>query len=721
LPTGITEGVEYYVINKYNTVDDEQVLDVDAFYIATSYANAIEGTKIVTTGSQSGTHGLELVTGASSSTYEEIDYGTFKVVEEKVDMENEKKTLKLFDKMYESLQLYTLTPTYPLTMKAFLEAICTELGWTLGTSSFTHDDLSITAELFGGQGLTYRQILEQIAEASATVMYFNTSDELILKTITNTPVDTITPSEMINFKLEPEWGELNSVVLSRMPQEDNIVQKDDASIVTYGLNEFKIINNAILDGDRATYIGDIYTDLLGLKYYPFESQTIGLGYYEVGDMVSVTDLEATTRSVLITDVEITIDGGFTETLKSRAPDKSTTPYDTAGIIGQTIKNTQIIVDRQQGEIDILTAAVAEGGIPRQADAPADPEVNDLWLDTDNNIIYIWDGSEWQPTSIDPASLADYYTKDETIAQITLTADQINLSVQAVQTVANSALSQADTNSEDIVVIQSDVTQLNLDVDSLDIAVTGVGGSNLLKNSTGLKGTIEEWQEFDEAGALIDADNDGTVVQTTDVENNSESGSAIQIDEQFITQTIPTLVDNTYTFYCRFNKLEDCDLAISGIAGAIPITAGSYVDETWAVFKYQFTATTALTTINISNVSSGAGAYCILADMVCKIGDVNGWVQAPNEVYGKNFKFDKDGFSVTSLTDYFKAVLDNVKLGIYDTSSGADRIMALFGKDASLITQLTAQDEFILQRYQNSASSTRFIPTATGSMIVVNNS
>ena len=48
LPTGLSENTNYYVI--YN--------DADSFWLATSLANAIAGTKIDTSGTQSGTHNL---------------------------------------------------------------------------------------------------------------------------------------------------------------------------------------------------------------------------------------------------------------------------------------------------------------------------------------------------------------------------------------------------------------------------------------------------------------------------------------------------------------------------------------------------------------------------------------------------------------------------------------------------------------------------------------
>jgi hypothetical protein len=577
----------------------------------------------------------------------------------------------------------------------------------------------MASDLFVGIGLSYRDILEDIAEASGTIMYFNGDDELVLREISTDVLETLTTDDVVSLKLEPQWGELNSLVFSRTPQEDNIAVEDEESIAIYGRNEFRVENNLIVDSDRETYITDTFSVLNGIKYYPFEARTVGLGYFEIGDRIKVTDMDSAEYEVLVTDIEVNLSSGMKETVKGSIPDKTTTNYNTAGIIGKQIKRTEIIVDKQGGEIALLSQQISEGGILRQPTAPESPEIDDLWLNTADNRIYIWDGEEWLMTGFDPSILEDYYTKVETEAQIQIASDSITATVEQIEGHLDETQAGVDNNTSNILSLQTNVSTLEQRADSVDLTIEGIGGVNMFKNSVGLKGNIEEWQEFDEDGELINEDNNGTVVQTSDIEENSESGSAIMIEGQYIKQTVPTIVGNPYVVYMRFKKLGGCSLIITGVIDPIEITAGEYVDETWAVFKYKFSAIDPVTTFTISNVGEEVGSYAMLTDIVCKVGDVNGWVQAPNEVYGKNFRFDKDGFTVTSLTDNFKAVLDNVKLGIYDTTSGSDKIMALFSKDRGLMTLLTAQDELVLQRYENNSGAVRFIPTSSGCMITVN--
>lgn len=605
-----------------------------------------------------------------SNVYEYIDYGKFKVVESKVDIAKNQTTLKAFDKMYQALQSFSLSFTYPITMKDLLDDICTELSWTAGYTTFANDDLVIASDIFSNLGLSYRDVLDDIAEASGSIIMFDNEDNLIVKSVSASPLDTLTKDNLFSFKLENKYGPINSIVLSRQPQEDNIVAQDTESIGLHGVNEFKIANNILVDSDRETYIVPVFNQLNDMEYYPFECRTEGLGYFEIGDRINIQNLSGVNHQVVIFDITIELSGGIKETLKAVKPLLSTTQYQYAGIIGQTIKNTQIIVDKQEGEISLI--------------------VNDI----DEN----------------------YYTKDETNTEINLSEQGIISTVSDVSTLAQTALDNTDTNSESITVLQGNITALQQTIDALQLQVQSIGGENLLKNSSGLNTDITIWQELDENGQLIDANNTATIDISTDTQHNTESGSGYKLEEQFIKQTVPTIIGLTYTLYLRFKKLDDCSISISGIISSIPLVSDP--DETWTVFKYQFVAVSTTTSITISNVGV-TGAYCIVSDIVLKPGDCTGWTQAPNEVYGKNYKFDSKGFEITSLTDAFKSLLDNTKLAVYDTSGGTDRVVMLVSKDSGIITRLIVQDEFTLQRYSDTTSALRMIPVSDGALIIIN--
>lgn len=594
----------------------------------------------------------------SGGTTEFIDYGSFKVVKREVEQSNDVVKLTLWDKMVDSLVPWDLDPiydiTYPCTMVELLEAICARFSWTLKTDTFTNSDLTIEEDIFVGVVESYREVLDMIAEAAGGIIYFDVDDELVVKEVSHdTSVDNLDKSVLPNLKVETKFGPVNSIVLSRQPLEDNIADVDQGSIDLYGLTEIKIANNLIMDSDRETHAETLLDELGGLELYPFETETNGLGYFQPGDRVTMSDRTDTEFEVIVTGIELDVAAGARERLFAYRPDKSTTQYQYAGIVGQRIKKTEAIVDKQAGLITLLTG------------------------------------------------------------QVDTAITQLSLSMEAITATANAALQLGDVNSDNIEDLQQSVTQLEITAEALEIAVSGIGGTNLLKNSVGLKGDIKDWQNLDSSGSPIDSDNNGTVVQNSEVDANSESGSAIRIDEQYIEQTFPTIVGETYTFYSRFESDGDVLLKITGSADTV------LLEQTdWAVAKHQFIATAPNTTLRISNVASGSGSWAILTDLVCKLGDANGWTQAPNEVYGQNYVFDKDGFAISSLTDTFKAVLDNTKYKIVDTAGG-EKIILLVSKDSATLTNVIVQDELTVQRYENPTKSARFIPTDTGMMLVIN--
>ena len=727
---------------------------------------------------------------------EYINYGTFKIVEQKQTKDKETTICTGYDLMHETLKKWELVEntdiTYPATILELLQAIATKLSINYDFSnSFPNKTQGLDGDVFTGVINTYREALDMIAEVTGSIIYIDTDDKMKVKKIEHTTVlETIDTSILNKLKVISKWGSVYAVSMARTPQEDVIIQfpnlitngdmeidanwsdvgtpttnerstekvyfntysrkvtvdaanegiesdtfgtsqsteykiafrvyaEDFDSIhlkvyagdgttllvdedftglelddwnycvksytdtvggtgakiqITSGSEtsgtfyidrvfafspdstktEVRIENNLIADSNRELWLDAVWNELYGLEFYPTRAEYNGLGYLQVGDRIKVKDLNNNEYETIVDSVDILIAGGMKEVVESKTPDKTRSDYRTAGVVGQKIKRTEIIVDKQEGEIILVNENL-----------------------------------------------------NSSIAQINVSIDNITSSVQSVQ-------DQADQNSDDIEDLNSDVTTLEQRADSLELSVKGIGGTNLLKNSVGLKNNIEEWQEFDSNGNLIDSNNDATIVQDTDVTTNSESGSGLKISNQFIVQTFSTINGESYTFYCRYKSNTSFTINITGV-GDITVPASS----SWAVFKYTFTAGSTTTTLKITNVSSGAGAEATLTDNIVKLGDVNGWMQAPNEVYGKNYRFDKDGFQITSLDSTFKSLLDNEKLAVYDSAGGSDKIVMLVSKDSGRITNLTAQDLLVVRRYENDNKAARFIPTDTGLFLTIN--
>ena len=301
--------------------------------------------------------GVKLPSGA----YDFLYYGTFIVNELTISKDTGETSIVAYDGMIKAMKSYEPLPIeYPIGLYDYTTKLCEACKLDLGNTSFTIlNDWQIERELWENiDGITYRDIFVQIAQVTASVCMIGADDRVYFKPITSTG-ECLTYSNLFKLKLEDQYGPINSVVLSRDPVEGEIVfLRDEDSVVTNGLTEFKISNNEIVDKNREDAITPIYDALHGVKYYPFEATTEGLGWYEIGDSFDIkTDTDDVFNTSLF-NFSITVDGGIKETLKTVAENKTQSQYQYASI-SQRVKNTEILVNKQDGVIQSIVSDVAD--------------------------------------------------------------------------------------------------------------------------------------------------------------------------------------------------------------------------------------------------------------------------------------------------------------------------------------------------------------------------
>lgn len=298
---------------------------------------------------------LGVQTDAVHDTFDNISFGNFVICEQETDLEKSITTLKAYDAMgmlglvnYQGGDL-----TFPCTVANLASQIATRFNLTLGTD-FTilpNYDYQIAEDLYANiNGETYRDIIAEIAGATATMAKIAATGELVFRPLATTVDDSLTYDEMKKFSFGIHYGPVNSIVLARTPAEDNIAATDAESVATNGLTEVKLANNEILDDDRQSLAQPILTAADGFNFTPSNITTVGLGWFEVGDRVEVTDNASNAYETIITESQLTIGNGIKEVLTSTAPTETQTNYMMAGGIGKTIYNTEIKVDKQNQQI-----------------------------------------------------------------------------------------------------------------------------------------------------------------------------------------------------------------------------------------------------------------------------------------------------------------------------------------------------------------------------------
>ena len=111
--------------------------------------------------------------------YEYLDYGNYVVI--KSEKQEDLGTYKLtcYDKLiYSMKQNESLGVTYPIKIKDYLTALATKIGLTVKSGTFYNQDLYINEELYEGLEYTYRNILDEIAQATGSIICLDKDDKI---------------------------------------------------------------------------------------------------------------------------------------------------------------------------------------------------------------------------------------------------------------------------------------------------------------------------------------------------------------------------------------------------------------------------------------------------------------------------------------------------------------------------------------------------------------
>lgn len=313
--------------------------------------------------------------------YSHVEYGSYIIKEVTKDEEQKTISLECYDYMLQSMIPYDLALDYSagVTVKDFLDAICDRLGWEKGYTSFYNSNVLIDEEKYDSSD-TFRDALDDIAEvAGGSIGFVGTVLQIIYPTDTREIIDE---ENLKTLKIGKKYGPVNSVVLSRTPQEDNIYNKDADSIAAHGLTEIRIENNQIIDSHREDFMDGICEALFGLSFELYELESFGIGYLRFCDIFSLKTADGVEHKALMLCDDLKITQGVTETSKLEEPETTTTDYKAASTTDKTLKRTILRVDKQENKItglaertDALESGLAD--VTKKAELTISPEAVDI--------------------------------------------------------------------------------------------------------------------------------------------------------------------------------------------------------------------------------------------------------------------------------------------------------------------------------------------------------
>lgn len=227
-----------------------------------------------------------------------------------------------------------------------------------GIVETSFDELNKTLEYSSFEPMIIRRIG---VKGNATTQEYTTPVTITLnetKRFNNALIDERTFQDT-NVNIGKKYGPINSVVLSRAGGSDNVYLRDEQSVTQNGLCEIKISDNQIMNfNDRDTYLQGILEAVDGLEYYIHNFATKGITYLEIGDFFDVA-IGGNVYSCLMLNDEIIVDQGLEENIYVDEPETAETDYTKASKTDRLVRQTYLMVDKQNGKIEALADDVRE--------------------------------------------------------------------------------------------------------------------------------------------------------------------------------------------------------------------------------------------------------------------------------------------------------------------------------------------------------------------------
>ena len=296
--------------------------------------------------------------------YEYIDFGNYVVYKSEKQEDTSSYKITCYDKMLYSMVEYKALQhgQFPMTIREYIKNLCLDCGLVFKNENdeFANYDKILDSDPYSGLEYTYRDVFDELSQVTASVICLDNDDKVEIRYINETN-DTIDEEYLkdVNVNFGEKYGKINSIVLSRSGESDNVYLRDEQSVIKDGLCELKIIDNQIMNfNNRSQFLPDILEKINGLEYYLNDFTSTGIVYYDVCDRYSVKIGDKTYSCVMFND-EINITQGLEEIIYTEMPEETETDYTKADKTDRKINQAYIIVDKQNQEIQALASKIIE--------------------------------------------------------------------------------------------------------------------------------------------------------------------------------------------------------------------------------------------------------------------------------------------------------------------------------------------------------------------------
>lgn len=326
---------------------------------------------------------------------------------------------KKFNKEFDATGL-----TFPCTALQLAQFCCQKCGVELGSTSFTNSSFVIDSNQYE-TGDTFRKVMQDIGKLAYSWVRIGWDNKCYIDfSFSSTVADTdkIGTSNYYDLTVQSEkFGPVNRIVIGMSDIEgENVVLEDSTSIEQNGVCELQIMDNNL------TYTPELRQQaissankLFGLSFVPVEINTTGHPWLLGNETVKIEKLDGTKIKTIPFDRTIEYSGHIKTKLVSKADTKTETEYKNPGTLETAIKQTRIIVNKQEQEISqVIQQQESQTEIINSVQDSIDNLTEQI---NENIIIYRGNGvptldnypaNEWTTTELKDDHVGDLYYNTE---------------------------------------------------------------------------------------------------------------------------------------------------------------------------------------------------------------------------------------------------------------------------------------------------------------------
>lgn len=291
-----------------------------------------------------------------NSKFEYIDLGNFYIKDEPESNKGaEEVEVTAYDNLIHFMKTFKqseMNITYPCTMGVFVQKMCEVCGIDLYSTDFFNNDLIIPEDYFTAQQITYRDVLDKVAQATLTTIIIK-GNKLYLVPILVYPVEVLDRSYLSKLVITDKFGPVNALVLGRGDVEDNIERVDQNSINLNGRCELRFDENEFIEYQREKVIDAMFEKIKGLTYYAFEASDLGVTWLEPVDCIGLKNNENDTYNTYLLEANITINTGIKSDTGATIPEETETEYKATSKEEKKTLEVERLAKKNEGKIQDL--------------------------------------------------------------------------------------------------------------------------------------------------------------------------------------------------------------------------------------------------------------------------------------------------------------------------------------------------------------------------------